>query len=370
MKVELLLYIYLFVCVGMIVFNIVTAIVLRGKDRRTVRMSKNLYAGVSAQLENVRSGRGVDVKHKKYLYRKLKHIGNMVAFDEMLESAYVTDPENVREYLYELDSVFIGLSVDYSKKNSIETAYFPYIIKKYRMIANRPFPSIVGMLHGLLSETSIYCRENAMQALYTTGDVDSVIEAVRIIDSSELFFHGKLLSDGLLNFAGSRHSLNRRIEERFESFSDHMKVVLLNYFRFSTDECREFALDLLRDEKRDDEIRYAAIRYLGKYPLESARPLLLHLAGTADNVKWEYAAIASTALAAYPGADTAERLKNNLYSLNWYVRYNSASGLRRLGFTYMQLSDVIDGNDRYASEILRYCFERDGISSGEVPAVC
>ena len=369
MKIEVLLYIYLFVCAGMIVFNIVTAAVLRRKDKRTVRISNDLRGKVALELSSIKNGGEINAEHKKYLCKKLKRIGNMLAFDKMLESAYVEDPENVRAYLGGLDGVFISLAIDYCGKNRIETAYFPYIIKKYRIIADRPFPSIVGMLLGLLGEESVYCRENALQALYTTGDAACVIKAVKIIDSSDLFLHGKLLSDGLLNFAGSSSALNEKIIENFETFSDAMKVVLLNYFRFSSGEYREFAFELLSDENRDDEIRYACIRYLGKYPLEKAYSLLAELAGISDNAEWEYAAIASTALSAYPGDETAERLKNNLYSPNWYIRCNSADSLKALGFTYSQLADVIDGNDRYASEILRYRFERADAAEKE-NAVC
>ena len=39
LNVESLLYIYLFVCAGMIVFNIVTAILLRKNDRKIAKVS-------------------------------------------------------------------------------------------------------------------------------------------------------------------------------------------------------------------------------------------------------------------------------------------------------------------------------------------
>ena len=60
-------------------------------------------------------------------------------------------------------------------------------------------------------------------------------------------------------------------------------------------------------------------------------------------------------------------LKRLLSSRNWYVRLNSAVSLKNLGITYSELSDIIDGNDRYASEIIRYCLQRD--DSGEKEAV-
>lgn len=349
MNIETLLYIYLFVCASMIVFNIITAIVLRGIDRRTVRTSEKFKKQVAYQLgrlwraeETEALGEtAVEESHKRYLQKKLKHVGNMIAFDKTLETAYIEDPQVIKAYLSDLDSVFIYLTASYLRKSRIEAAYFPYIIKKYRLISHRPFPSIVGSLLQLLREPSIYCRENAMQALYTTGNPDCIMEALGIIDKSELFFHGKLLSDGLLNFSGSTRALNDRIIEKFSDFSTDMRIALLNYLRFSSGEYREFALGLLSDEKQN-----------------AAYPLICSLAVGSSSEKWEYAAIASSALGSYPGEKTAALLKSNLYSHNWYIRFNSAESLERLGVTYENLADIIDGNDRYASEILRYRFER------------
>lgn len=359
MNVEIMIYIYLFVCSCMIVFNIVTAFVLKKREQTMVRVSKNFDTKVQLQLKNIRYGVHCDDEHKKYLCRKLKHIGNMTAFDKMLESVYINEPDAVMQYLSELDSVFIALCGHYSGKDRIEAAYFPYIIKKYRLIAFRAYPSIIEMLFGLLDEPSIYCRENAMQALYTTGDSDYVIKALKKIDKSDLFYHGKLLSDGLLNFSRSDGELADKIISQFESFSVDMQVNLLNFIRFSSGNYREFAYKLLCDEKRNDEIRYCAIRYLGKYPFDNAYEKLCSLSENDNSEKWQYSAIASTALASYPKPETVDILKNNLYSRNWYIRFNSADSLERLGVTYTELADIMDGNDRYAAEILRYKLQKE-----------
>ena len=255
----------------------------------------------------------------------------------------------------------------YMKRNRLEAAYFPYIIKKYRVIAYRSFYSLEGALLELLNEPNIYCRENAMQALYTTGDVDCIIKALKTIDRSDLFYHRKLLSDGLLNFAGSGNTLGKKIVENYFDFSVGMQVTLLAYLRFSGSDYQKFALSLLINVDLNDEIRYAAIRYLGKYPFSEAYESLCGFAEENSEQKWEYAAVASTALGSYPCENTVHILKKNLYSRNWYVRLNSATSLKNLGITYSELSDIIDGNDRYASEIIRYCLQRD--YSGEKETV-
>ena len=365
MKVEIMLYIYLFVCAAMILFNIVTAILFRVGERKTERVSKNLRYRVLVQLKEAEKNAPTDKKHTAYLSRKLRKVGNMIAFDKMLEAEYINHPQQIRNYLHGLDGVFISLMAYYAKRNRTEAAYFPYIIKKYRVIAYRSFPSLEGALLELLHEPSIYCRENAMQALYTTGDADCIMRAIKIIDKSDMFFHGKLLCDGLLNFAGSSRILGEKIIEAFPSFSVEMRVTLLDYLRFSSGEYREFALSLLQNTESDDEIRYAAIRYLGKYRFNKAYELLCSLAAEKFGQKWQYSAIASTALSAYPGNGTVHILKKNLYSRNWYIRLNSAVSLKNLGITYPELTDIIDGNDRYASEITRYCLQREDTDKRE-----
>lgn len=361
MKIELMLYIYLFICVAMILFNIVTAFVLNRKDKKTDRVSKDFKAEVMVQLTKIKLGEPCELQHKKYLRKKLKKVGNMIAFDKMLEEVYIDDANTVKEYLSQLDSVFIELTVSYCGKDTVETAYFPYIIKKYRLIAYRAFPSIEETLLSLLDEPSIYCRENTMQALYTTGDSDCIMKALKIIDKSDLFYHGKMLSDGLLNFTGSAKELNSKIISEFDNFSVEMRVNLLNFLRLSTGDYCEFTCSLLCDESQNDEIRYACIRYLGKYHYDKAYETLCFLSNISNSDKWQYAAIASSALATYPCENTVNLLKNNLYSFNWYVRSNSAESLERMGITYEQLADVIDGEDRYASEILRYRLQKNNL---------
>lgn len=369
MNVEIMLYIYLFVCVSMIIFDIVTAFVLRREDKRVVKVSEDFLKRVNEQLNLMKSGSNVDKEHKEYLLKKLKRVSNMTAFDDMLEKAYKVDENLVRRYLSQLDGVFISLTDEYSSRDKIEAAYFPYIIKKYHIISDNPSSSIVEAMFRMLNEPCLYSRENAMQALYTTGDCDCIIRALKCIDRSEYFFHSKLLGDGLLNFTGDGKKLCDRIMEEFEEFSVDMQVTLLNFLRFSTGDYTEFAFSLLQDESRDDEIRYSCIRYLGKYPYKKAYGMLCLLADKSSEEKWQYSAIASAALAYYPCDRSKDLLKNNLYSPNWYIRFNSAESLERMGITYLELADIIDGNDRYAAEILRYMLQKENMRERRSAAV-
>lgn len=370
MFVQILIYVYLGICAGMILFNIVTALLSQRREHRSFRDGIRLELTVERELDHLALTGEVNEEHLRYMERRLRRVNGMAAFDAALERLCVRRPELTRSYLTALNGVMIALAEDYCRREEIEAAYFPYIIKKYRLLGGADDAPLKEVLLELLHEPSIYCRENAMQALYTSGDAQIIVRALRIIDASSLYYHSKLLSDGLLNYTGDTWELADALWEAFDAFQPWMQVTLLNYFRFSSGAHCERVLALLNDGARDDELRFSCLRYLGHYPYPPAYADLLRYATPSENARWEYAAIASSVLASYPGAETAAVLERNLYHPNWYIRFNASKSLEQLGFGYRDLIDVIEGHDRYASEILRYRFDVRELEERKEDAVC
>lgn len=371
MFVQILIYVYLGICAGMILFNIATALLSRRREHRSFRDSIRLELAVSRELDRLAETGAVSERHLRFMERRLRRVNGMAAFDTALERLCVRRPELTRSYLTALNGVTITLAEDYCRRDEIEAAYFPYIIKKYQLLGGADDAPLKEVLLKLLNEPSIYCRENAMQALYTSGDAQIIVRALRIIDASSLYYNTKLLADGLLNFNGDKTQLAEALWAAFEDFKVWMQVTILNYFRFSSGAHCERVLALLNDGARDDELRFSCLRYLGRYPYPPAYADLLCYATPSENARWEYAAIASSVLASYPGAETAAVLKRNLYHPNWYIRFNASKSLEQLGFGYRDLIDVIEGNDQYASEILRYRFDMHALEEKEKEAaVC
>ncbi len=354
MNVETLIFAYLAICTSMIVFNCICIFAFQHNDTKISKKSKEFEKKITEQIQQMKQGKQPDDKHKAYLRKTLKKTGNLTALDETMERLFEEDPDAVKQYLSAIYPVFVYLSMEYRKKDEIRAAYFPYVIKRFGILQNTSFGIIVDTLMELLHEPSLYCRENALQAIYSTGDCDCVIRALKIIDSGENFHHAKLLTDGLLTFTGDQEKLSEALWEEFDHFSTQMKVTILNYFRFSTDRRCEEVMQLLSDKSQDDEIRFSCIRYFGRYYYEPAYPYLLEFAENTQGLRWEYSAIASSALAIYPSDRATEILKRNLNSSNWYIRFNASSSLEEFGLSYTDLIDVFDGNDRYAREILQY----------------
>lgn len=234
MFVQILIYVYLGICAGMILFNIATALLSRRREHRFFRDGIRLELTVSQELDRLAETGAVSERHLRFMERRLRRVNGMAAFDAALECLCVRRPELTRSYLTALNGVTITLAEDYCRRDEIEAAYFPYIIRKYRLLDGQENEALKTMLLDLLHESSIYCRENAMQALYTAGDPAVLVRALRIIDASSLYYHSKLLSDGLLNYTGDTWELADALWKAFDAFQPWMQVTLLNYFRFSS----------------------------------------------------------------------------------------------------------------------------------------
>lgn len=354
MNVETLIYAYLAICTSMILFNCACVFVFRRRDVSLQRKSRGLETEILRQMERMEAGKAVEESHKHYLQKKLLRVGNLLAFDETLERLLSQKPEDVWKYIREISPVFTYLALENKYRSPVKITYFAYVVGKYRVIEGRPVNLIIDIMMKLLQEPSLYCRENALHAIYSCGDCGCVLQALKVVDGNKTFHHPKLLTDGLLTFTGDHDRLAALLWREFDSFSVQMKVVILDYIRFSgKNMCKEL-LELMADGRQDDELRFSCIRYFGKYAYTPAYPLLISFAENEGELRWEYTAIAATALAAYPGERTIEVLKGCLSRSNWYIRFNAAKSLEQFHLTYAELNDVFDGRDRYAREILQY----------------
>ena len=81
---------------------------------------------------------------------------------------------------------------------------------------------------------------------------------------------------------------------------------------------------------------------------------MLHHAEEEKEGFWELQNACISALAVYPGPQTLEILKKETSSKNWYVRRNAAKSLAVLNTDRDALADILQGNDRYAKEMLEY----------------
>lgn len=366
MNSEILLYGYGAVCICMLIFNIIYSLAMKQRDRKLVRRSSEMSTQVRMQLQRLRIGGNIDQKHIRYLRRRLSHVNHLLAFDQVREE-YLEDKDDpaVERYRQQIQPVILHLAMVYWHREMVQTAYFAYFLSKFK-------PSSIAaenIMLEYLKRDNLYCRVNALQALYEFGSEENVVRAVVLMDRSGSIPHEKILTDGLLTFHGNHKRLIAMLWQQLEEFSERTKLSILNYIRYKSGDYRGRMYEIMADSRQNKELRLSAIRYLGKYPFPPAKAVLMRFAGDRDPLHWEYAAISVTALANYAGQDVVNLLMEAAHSSNWYVRLNAAISLEAHQLDYSDLIEVVGGNDRYAREMMMYRLDLKRLSAEGQEAV-
>lgn len=357
MGIEYMLYFYGAVCCSMIVFNVVYALILRGSEPRLEKRIQNLTAIVSRQLEHLERGEPIESGHLERLWRKLRHTKNLIAFDRVLRALSQEESPSFQAYLSELQPCLLYLAFVYRKRENTQAAYYSYFLSRYIRKRHLPVQTMQEILLDYVAKNNLYCRVNALQALYTFGSTDYILEALKLQDQGTVFVHEKILTEGLLTFTGDHDQLISRLWRERKTFSVHTQLAILNYIRFRTDGYVREMFSVMQDPEEDKELRLAAIRYFGRYHYQPALEPLLRFAGDEAPDHWEYATVGVSSLAHYPDPRAIEVLKQALHSSNWYIRYAAAVSLESLDINYEDLMDIVAGEDRYAREMMTYRME-------------
>lgn len=353
---EIILYAYGIICVSMIIFNLTYNAILNSSDRRMDRADRHFSKAIEYQLNRIRNGEEVEEKYIKKLYRQLLYVNNLLVFDRAMDELLPVQSKEpaVQEYHRMLEPVFLRLALEYEHRENVQAAYFAYFLSKHRCRIQRGEDSIQTILVGYMRKDNLYCRINALAALYVFGSAENIVKAVKLQDRMRSFFHDKVLTDGLLSFTGDHRYLVQLLWASYRQFSTRTKLAVLNYIRYKSGDYKEEFFKIMMDAGADKELRLSAVRYFGKYQYEPAREQLMSFARDRNPNNWEYAAVSVSCLARYCGDDVVELLTEAVHSSNWYVRSNAADSLEAHGLDYSDLLRVVGGHDRYAREMMMY----------------
>lgn len=357
MRIEILLFLYSAVCVSMIGFNLMHALILRGSEPRMARRTRRMRDIICLQMDRLAQGDALEDSGANRLRKRLQNVNNLVAFDRALCSLDAAHAPRRDAYMTHLQPVLLQLARFYGTRESIQTAYFSFFLSRYMLRRHMSVQPLQEVLLGYMAKENLYCRVNALQALCAFGHPGNVAAAVEIQDRGEVFFHEKILTESLLSFAGDHRALISLLWARFPSFTPHTRLAIVNYIRFHSGDYPERMFALMQDPAEDKEVRLAAIRYFGRYRYPPALPALLAMAGETDPGRWEYVTVSVTVLAGYRGEQVTAALKQALHSANWHVRYAAAAGLEAQQMSYESLADLMMSGDRYAREMMMYRLE-------------
>ncbi len=381
MRIETMIYIYIWLCISLVFFNFFWVFWKVYDDKQHIEKRTMFQKKVYEQLLKISEGTSVDKTHVDILSKMLTNVKYLMAFHDMLMIYQVKGEEQLDEYLESIRPVFTHLALEYAKasvspiftllvreyakKNVMDKAYLAYVISEHKIYSGNPPEQLVDVLITYMEEDSIYCRENVMRALYGFGNINAVLRGIKILNNQDLFYNIKLLSDGLLTYSGNHKDMCRALWNNFYQYRIPIRIAIINYFRFKGEEYRQELFALLIDPKTDEELKFAIMRYFGRHYYEPAKGVLIGFLQITEKDKWEFPALAAHALASYSCKEVIEALENSMSSHNWYVRLNSAKTLLSLDADHTKAASILNGNDRFARDIVQYIMEQNDNRNAE-----
>lgn len=343
--IRLMMLLYLSICLCLLIFNILYIIWLKYMGKSRAKNTLFWTKEIDAQLQNLLTSADVTEKHRKLLNTRLLKTENLIAFNMAVEPQL--NREDMQRYLQAVAGTFRNLAIHYLKKDVTERAFFAYVLSLYGRSLCAEGDRLAVILLRYFPDSSIYCRENVLKALYAIGSADGVERAFDWMSQHQISHPSRLLSDGLIRFSGDRLSLANRLWIASQKWEEPYQIAVIQMAAQFTDSFQETFAQLLLSGNFSQEVAFAALRYFRKYPYEPLRNFFQQLVLDES----ELAIAAANALQAYPGEDTKSVLLKGLCSRNWYVRRNSAGTLVNMGISEEELAHIAD---KYAKDMLHY----------------
>lgn len=358
-SIDMVIYGYVFACVVLMLYNFIYILQSSVQNRNQPKHTEMWRKEILEQMHRICEGKEISPRYLHSLPKRLNSINVLGIYIRALETINKEQPEESREYLRAISSTLQNLAFKYVRKDSMARAFFADIIRRFPPCDNNgAYHPMMDILISYLNNSSVYCRENVLNALYTLGNIQAVENALEIFDNQKWFHHQKLISDGLTAFAGDKEELAARLWSKYKKWDDYLMQAVVQFItNCSPNYCQVF-LPVLLDNSTDIEMRLAIMRYYRRYAYEPALPILLRFLNSGEYENDSMAIVAASALDRYKCEDTVQALKRALSHPNWHVRHNAAAALVSFQLPEARLQDILYGDDRYASEILEYMIER------------
>lgn len=359
LPVRAVIYFYIFICVALLLFNLLYIFRSGSVKRRQKRRVHRWETYLDSFLE------GSPVWDSSELLRRLKDTEELMAFFTAMESRKDTQPEETARFLQENRPLVLELAGVYQKKDAMEQAFFAYVIASFCPPVGDKGDPLTEQLLSYLDGSTVYSRENVLNALYALGSAQSVEHAFVLMSQRGWYHDPRLLSDGLTRFQGDQDALANRLWKNRRQLSECFQVGLIRFAdTLSGNRFAEDFLKALETEQLPAETQFALVRYFRRHPIPHAKPVLLRLLKGDAEGKRDLSIAAAASLASYPDSETRKALKDALHSQNWYVRQNVARSLKAMGVTWEEVQ-TSSGGDRYAADMLEYIFEVPSAAVGQ-----
>jgi len=363
LRIYIIVGVFIIICIALMVFNF--AIIYYGLGNAPLASKVKKWNTILYKQAMIIPGKkSSELKHQKLLLKKLSNADNLAAYSHVLQHIKREFPKAYSDYIDNCHATFLELANIYSRKSLIELTCYTYFVCHFPQVVDHTYVKLTDTLISFIEGSSVYCRANIICALCSIGNVQSVVNALRVINNESLFMHNQLLTNRLAHFAGDKDVLEEQLWNAGQHWNNNIFVSVIQFITLISNNYNEKFLTALQSPSYGTEVRAAFIRYYGKHAYEPVRPVLLEfIVSPTDTI---LAIEAISALTLYPSSDTITALKDALSSSRWQIRYSASTTLVAL-LDKPALLALLQGEDSYIREIIDYMLERKDILQSTVP---
>lgn len=348
---RIILGVYIFICIMLFLFNIFFILIKNIKKNRMFSSDRSIDEKFTLAMENYEQNKGFDKDTKDYISKKIEKTKNLIELMDTFEKNKNIIPEEV---VIEIREMIIEKEEIYVEKNEMEKAYYPYVLSTFdykdREFTRYEKSSIVDFLDC----ESLYTFVNTMELIYKISDLELLEMAMEKVNLSEIFYHKKLLIDGLMKYNGDEKDLRNSIEKNFFSYGDGIQEGLVDFCRMRKLNINDLCMEILNKEHEIyPEVRYSAMRYFISNRDEDAKYYFIRLIQE-ENLYWIEKMLSIQVLYKYNDDIIYELIKECITDRNWYVRNAAIKYVHGRNIDQEEIFSILDKRDKYANEEILY----------------
>lgn len=350
-NIDFIIYFYIAICIALLVFNVGYIILAKEEPHTLKKRTRFWQQEIRTIMERYHETETIPPEHAALLKKRLTNVKWLLCYSNALQEIPQSDAKY--QYIQACYDIIQQVGLVYISRPAMERAFFSYVVSLYPPAQNRS-RKILELLLSFMDNSTVYCRENILQAIYAIGNPIALEHVFTYMGENALYHNPKLISDGLIKFTGNKLELAHHLWAQQAHWPEWVQIAIIQFASLLDNSFQKEFLAALQSRETSNEVKFVLIRYFQKYPYEKAKEFLISSVMDADHSGNGIAIPACSALAAYHDASTIKALKTALYSRNWYVRKNAATALVDLGIDEMNLEEIRNSNDQYAVEMLEY----------------
>ncbi|MDO4793083.1 MAG: hypothetical protein Q3993_02795 [Filifactor alocis] len=274
-SIKTILYFYISVCACMILFNLVYMLRSTNSEFFEKNRKKMWSSLLESEFDHLLEHEEPSFFHKKIFHFLLKKIHHLSAFHSSMQEFQQSDPEEVKDYLLAYSPLFKKLALHYGRKDPMYRGYFAHIVGSLHVVSEDDPDEILTVLLSYLDSSTVYCREEVLNALYEIGHEGIVEQAILKINDLSIFHDPTILSKGLISFSGDKEVLCQKLWQHKNHLNRNLMIALIAFTDTVKQDYSEILYEILRDSNTDTLIKIEILNYFKTHDYSPIYPTLL-----------------------------------------------------------------------------------------------